>query len=352
MAWHARNSMLFQVIPGSPFGGGGGSAGPTQLCLLNLAQTPDTNYCSTNVLSNSFIFAEAADSGFDFAHAAATDPTVFVHSHNQSTTQWLGLMHDGTLGYVMTGTGSLVLQIAGNPRLLVGTNGPVVRNDGSMNWVSGTDTTVAPDTILGRDAAATIQMGADVNGAAVAQTLKASDGITGSNIVGANMTLASGRGTGNAAASSVHLQVPAMLATGTTAQVLADRWVACESKTLSNTTATLTNIASVALASNSGGAVRITVSVRCDDGTNFDSDVVTSYVGFVNKAGALTIGTAVSTATAAANNSGSCTVAPTFTAGTNSVDINVTPVIAVITPTTVTGAVNIETFGTGAVTCK
>lgn len=359
LAWHARNvrmlPMLYQVVPGSPFAGGGSGGGSSGPCALNAAQTPDTYFCGTDTLGNSFIFAEAADGAFDFAHAQATDPTVFIHSHNQNTTQWVSLSHNGTNANFGTGTGSILVSSAGTLMAAVnGSTGEVnLRSTAKLGFSSTTSPqTDVADAFFTREAAATVQMGVDVNGAAVAQTLKAHDGITGSNIVGANLTLASGRGTGNAAASSVHLQVPAMLATGTTAQVLADRWVACESKTLSNTTATLTNIASVALASNSGGAARISVSVRCDDGTNFDSDMVTSYVAFVNKATVVTIGTPVTTVTAAANNSGSCTVAPTFTAGTNSVDINVTPVIAVITPTTVTAAVNIENFGIGAVTCK
>lgn len=320
----------------------------------NTTQTPDSNLFLTGSTSNAWVFAEAADNTFDFAHAAATDPTLFIHSHNQSTTQWLGLYNDGTYGYVDSGTnGGVLVRAAGTGYLNVNANDNSLRINSAaqIGWTNSFPGT-ANDTLLTREAAATIQMGLDVNGAATAQTLKAHDGITGSNIAGANLTLASGRGTGNAAASSVHIQTPSMLATGTTAQTLVDRFVACESKTLSNTTATLTNIATVSVPSNSGGAARITVSVRCDDGTNFDSDLVTSYAAFVNKAGTLTIGTAVTTGTAAANNSGSCTVAPTFTAGTNSVDINVTPVITTITPTTTTAAVNIENFGTGSVTCK
>ena len=68
------------------------------------------------------------------------------------------------------------------------------------------------------DAAAILQLGVDVNGAAVAQTLKAHDGITGTDIAGANLTLAGGRGTGAGAVSSLILSTPAVLTTGTTAQ--------------------------------------------------------------------------------------------------------------------------------------
>lgn len=322
--------------------------------LFNTTETVDTGMLLTGTVSNHWVIAENQDKTFDFAHAAATNPTLFLHSANQSTTQWLSFAHDGTNSLIASGAGHIDFLPAGVDTFAVDSvnNEGRVKSTAKLGFSSNTPAGSASDAFFMRETTAIIQMGADVNGAAVAQTFKAPDAITGSNVKGGDFTVASGRGTGNAAASSVHIQVPSMLGTGTTAQVLADRFVACETKTLSNTSAVTTNIASVALASNSGGGVRISVSVRCDDGTNFDSDVVTSYVAFVNKATVLTIGTAVTTASAGANNSGSCTVAPTFTAGTNSVDINVTPVIGTITPTTTTAAVNIETFGVGAVTCK
>jgi len=81
----------------------------------------------------------------------------------------------------------------------------------------------AMDTLLRREAAATLKMGTDVNGAPVTQTFKAHDGITGTDVVGANLILASGRGTGAGAVSSLIFQTPTVLTTGTTAQSLATR---------------------------------------------------------------------------------------------------------------------------------
>jgi hypothetical protein len=140
-----------------------------------------------------------------------------------------------------------------------------------------------------------------------------------------------------------------MTGAGSGAQALASAITVCESKTLSNTTAQAQTIAIIDLASNSSGAGRATISVQCNDGTNFDSDLVTTYVGYVNKAASLTIGTPVTTASAAANNSGSCTIAPTWIAGTNQILLKVTPVITTITPTTTTGFYTVETFGPSAV---
>ena len=79
------------------------------------------------------------------------------------------------------------------------------------------------DAILGREAAAILQMGADVNGAAVAQTLKAHAGITGTDIAGAGITFAAGRGTGAGGGATLALSTATTLGTGTTAQTLVAR---------------------------------------------------------------------------------------------------------------------------------
>lgn len=180
-----------------------------------------------------------------------------------------------------------------------------------------------------------------------------SRGGTDTNVKGANATIQAGIGTGNAAGTQLVLNRNLMGATGTTAQSVANAFGVCESKILSNTSATLTTLATIGLASNSAGGASGTITVTCTDGTNFDSDTVSFNVSFVNKAGTITVGTAAVTASTAANNSGSCTVAPTFTAGASLLNINVTPVISTIVPTTVTGYLNISAAnGAGAITCQ
>jgi len=87
---------------------------------------------------------------------------------------------------------------------------------GSINYSSG-------DLFIKRAAAATLQMGTDINGAAVAQTLRACNGITGTDKAGANFTIQSGTGTGAGAVSSLIFKTPAVLGTGTTAQTATTR---------------------------------------------------------------------------------------------------------------------------------
>lgn len=102
--------------------------------------------------------------------------------------------------------------------------------DAGFTFIKGTGTLLATiynvgstDLILKRAAAAKLQLGSDVNGTAVSQTVQAANGITGTDRVGGNFTLASGLGTGAGAVSQLIFQTPTILASGTTAQTLTTR---------------------------------------------------------------------------------------------------------------------------------
>jgi len=85
-------------------------------------------------------------------------------------------------------------------------------------------TNTTPTLFLYRAANATLQLGLDLNGAAISQTLQACNGVTGTDKTGGNLTLASGKGTGAGAVSSLIFQTPTVLASSTTAQSLATRF--------------------------------------------------------------------------------------------------------------------------------
>ncbi len=98
-----------------------------------------------------------------------------------------------------------------------GTNGAVELGTGYLAWNAG-------DVRLYRGgAAATLQMGVNVNGAPVNQIFKSHNGITGTDVSSANLTIASGMGTGAGAVSSLIFQTPTVLASSTTAQTLSTR---------------------------------------------------------------------------------------------------------------------------------
>jgi hypothetical protein len=73
------------------------------------SQSPDSNLIATGSRSNAYIMCEYADAGYDFAHALQTNPTLFGHSANQSTTEWWSLTHNQTDGVLATGAGALSL---------------------------------------------------------------------------------------------------------------------------------------------------------------------------------------------------------------------------------------------------
>jgi hypothetical protein len=82
-------------------------------------QTPNTNLICTGNISNHFVICEYADRAYDFSHAQATNPTLFIHSASQSTTEWLSLAHDQTHARLLTGTGAFCVG-TGTPGIATG----------------------------------------------------------------------------------------------------------------------------------------------------------------------------------------------------------------------------------------
>lgn len=168
----------------------------------------------------------------------------------------------------------------------------------------------AADTYLHREAAATLQMGVDVNGAAVAQLLKAHDGITGTDIAGANFTLAGGRGTGSGAGGNRIDQTSRELATGTTAQTLQDRTlIVAKAKALTESAATSVVLINVASGAFGGGEMEYTV--QASDATDHQARSGRIQWSVVNKAGTETC--TVSGASEAADSSTVAASAGTLT---------------------------------------
>lgn len=235
--------------------------------------------------------------------------------------------------------------------------GMSVRSGDIFGWTTSTSNpTTTIDTYLSRGGAATLQLGAANAASPVSQTLRAQGSRSGtdSNVAGGSLTIQPGPGTGTGAGTKVQVQRNLVTSTGSGAQATGPAETYCESKTLSNTTGTATAIANVAIAAGGGAGMKAVISVFCTNGTEHASSTVQTYQSAVNKAGTLTIGTATTQTESNAASTGAtinCTVVPTWIAGTNSVDIKVTPVITG-TATTTTAMIDVETFGAGAVTCN
>lgn len=313
---------------------------------LNTAQTPDSMYLATDALSNAFILAESADSTFDFAHAQSTDPTLFIHSHNQNTGQWIGLWHDATNGVVGLGSNIFRMNLGATQNVFAVQRaanpvGVWIPQNGAYAWSTTSDAvngagSGAGDLFLTEESAAVLQMGKDVNGAAVNQTLKAHDGVTGSDIAGASLTLESGLGTGAGTSNPLTLNRQMSKATGTTAQTYAPAVIVCRSKILSNTSATTTTVATITTTSTTGGAVTMDYNTLACSGSTCDNDGGIVKVGWNNNAGTVAAAMTAVTLQSDSDATGNITTGPTATVATNVVSIKATPVFTTIVPTTVT----------------
>jgi hypothetical protein len=116
------------------------------------------------------------------------------------------------------------------------------------------------DTILQREGAAIWQSGADVNGAVTAQTFKACDGVTGTDIAGCNQIIAGGRGTGAGTPGNVIFQTAPALGTGTTPQVLATRMTVTPTEVKAN-------VGTGSAEGVVGGALNVNTTVQATTGT-------------------------------------------------------------------------------------
>lgn len=184
----------------------------------------------------------------------------------------------------MNTTGSRVsINPAGNTSTTP--EGMTLTSNGVIYWGTGSNLT-AGDTFLKRGgAAATVQMGMDVNGAAVAQTIQAANGITGTDKAGANLTIASGKGTGAATVSQILLRTPTVLASGTTAQSLTTR-LTIDSSGITVvggvvvTSGTITASAPVLTGTQTWNNSGVTFNVLGVDITNTSSGALSTFTDF------------------------------------------------------------------------
>lgn len=296
--------------------------------VYNTAHTPDSLFIGVGQDSRCIVIAEKTDIAFDFAHAPSTHPCVAIHSANQNTGQYLLMAHDATDAVIRAGAGQVKMVNSGvgasaifqnenaggfsgveymsnaasvtvftgysnasnefrfnhigsasgrRIRFMTNSVERVNINDTSLGltrdmlfgWAnSTTDATTLQDPTLSRDSSGALQLGQDVNGAATAQIIKAHDGITGTDVAGASLSLAGGTGTGAGAGGNAIIQTSPSLATGTTQQTLTNRWmVVAKAKALVDATATAVfTVSGLGAHTRTGGLWDL--CVEAGDGTN------------------------------------------------------------------------------------
>jgi len=165
---------------------------------VNIPNANSTTAQTISVVSHNFLTGMSAQGVFTQAQPAASD------------------LSNGT-----TGSGAVVL--ATSPTLVTPALGSASATELAVSKIDLDSSN--KDVFLTRNAAATLQHG-DANSATpVNQTIttQGSRGGTDTNVSGANLTITSGPGTGNSAASSLAFQTPTVGSSGTTAQTLATR---------------------------------------------------------------------------------------------------------------------------------
>jgi hypothetical protein len=184
---------------------------PDGSLAYNTTQDPDAMFLGLCNNSRALIIAPHDQRSYNFAHAIETNPTIFIHSANPSTTEWGSLAHDQTDFVISSGTGEInlkpvsgsgvtVTQSAGSsgiPTALTVIGGAhtgltAATEDIGINfnlsasktWVAGAGPLAAQREIL-------IQAPTYVGDAGVPLTITDASTvcITGSPIAGANMTL-------------------------------------------------------------------------------------------------------------------------------------------------------------------
>lgn len=178
----------------------------TQTSTTVTASTPNTfsqtfNNAAVGFVGHSFEYTDTASAGGSEAFRVRVGVTS-VLGITKSAGAWVVNLN----GLTVTST---ALQVA-NSRDVNFTGTRV----GRVMWGS--------DAFISSAVAATIQLGAADAASPVAQTLRSQGSRAGtdSNVAGGNLTIMSGTGTGNAAASSLILRSPVAVASGTTTQTV------------------------------------------------------------------------------------------------------------------------------------
>lgn len=175
-------------------------------------------------------------------------------------------------------------------------------------------------------------------------------GGSGSNVAGASITNAAGKGTGTGASGDVKHQTSVPVASGTTLQTLGDRVnVIGKYTTLTESSATSFVRINVPTSTVSGGV--ITYSIEANDGADFQCLSGELLYDIVNKAGTLTISVTDYPNTLAAASTGTLTTTCTMVdAGSGNAEAQINAVSSLTQTVLRVNAQVAKNFGTGTIT--
>jgi len=115
--------------------------------MWGTAQTNHACIFGIDATSRSLLLVEIADRLFDFAHTAQPNPTFFIHSANQSTTEWISFTHNQTDGEYDVGLGGHIFSSAGAQKFKITTiGGLAIKLTNKTGAVTVAGQLVKPDT--------------------------------------------------------------------------------------------------------------------------------------------------------------------------------------------------------------
>lgn len=116
------------------------------------AQTRDALIIGVNPTARALHITDFGDMGFNFAGAAYSNPSLVIHSANQSTTEYMRFYHDGTDGHITTGTGNVIIDSG------FGTSGDLYTTGNLIFEGSGVDTNETTLTVSNPNSDKTITL--------------------------------------------------------------------------------------------------------------------------------------------------------------------------------------------------
>lgn len=88
---------------------------PNQVVCLKMGLPSTGTNFGSEFAGNYLLIGDAValNTTFNFAHDIQANPTIFLHSVNQATDEWISFTHDQIDGLIQTGTGNIILSPAG-----------------------------------------------------------------------------------------------------------------------------------------------------------------------------------------------------------------------------------------------
>ena len=204
-------------ITGTLFTGGSGTTTTPLFLIENSGATAVTGWNVNGTALGINIKEPASNANFIDCHLNGSASVFLVDRNGTFNARYNGTVYN-SLDVGSNGSGTLLCTNSTN----IGTN-ISLSSTGMYSWAAPGPWYTTPDLYLTREAAGVLQQGQD-SATPVAQTYKAPDARAGTdtNAAGTDITIAAGRGTGNAAVTSsrVILQSPVAVASGTGAQTL------------------------------------------------------------------------------------------------------------------------------------